>query len=156
MTTPSRWGTPLSPWSMAGVGPRGNHPTEVSEGHAVCQGVAMVMKNLRKRLNTTVDELDSTRLQKGYGAEDVSRIGEAPLRETITLSGEVKETRVVPRADVPSLEVTIGDGTGRAIVVFTGRRKLPGLKLGGGLRVEGVGRLERNRLTLLNPSYTLT
>ena len=116
----------------------------------------MVMKNLRKRLATTVDELDSTRLQKGYGSEGVSRIAEAPLREPITLSGEVKETRVVPRAEVPSLEVTIGDGTGRAIVIFTGRRKLPGLKLGGGLRVEGVGRLERNRLTLLNPSYTLT
>jgi len=116
----------------------------------------MVMKNLRKRLNTSVDELDSTRLQKGYGAEGVCRIGQAPLREPIVLAGEVKETRVVPRADIPSLEVTIGDGTGRAIVVFTGRRKLPGLKLGGGLRVEGVGRLERNRLMLLNPSYTLT
>jgi len=122
----------------------------------VCHRWAMVMKNLRKRLSTTVDELDSTRLQKGYAAEGVCKIGDAPLREPITLAGEVKETRVVPRADVPSLEVTIGDGTGRAIVVFTGRRKLPGLKLGGGLRVEGVGRLERNRLTLLNPSYTLT
>jgi len=156
MTTPSRWGTPLSTRSMAGLGPGGNHPVEVSRPSQLCQGGAMVMKNLRKRLNTTVDELDSTRLQKGYGSEGVARIAEAPLREPITLSGEVKETRVVPRADVPSLEVTIGDGTGRAIVIFTGRRKLPGLKLGGGLRVEGVGRLERNRLTLLNPSYTLT
>jgi hypothetical protein len=112
--SPPSWQPPGSTSTPAEV--------EVSEVPAVCQGGAMVLKNLRKRLSTTVDELDSTRLQKGYGAEGVSKIAEAPLRETIVLSGEVKETRVVPRADVPSLEVTIGDGTGRAIVVFTGRR----------------------------------
>ncbi len=89
---------------MAGLGPGGNHLVEVSRPSQLCQGGAMVMKNLRKRLNATVDELDSTRLQKGYGSEGVSRIADAPLREPITLSGEVKETRVVPRADVPSLE----------------------------------------------------
>ena len=40
--------------------------------------------------------------------------------------------------------------------MFTGRKNLPGLKLGGSIAVEGVGRLERNRLTLLNPAYTLS
>jgi hypothetical protein len=116
----------------------------------------MVLAKMRKKLTTTVDELDKTRLQDRYGSAEVTAIGEAPLREPIRLAGEVQETRVVPRAGSPSVEVTIGDGSGRAIVVFTGRTRVPGLKLGGGLVVEGVGRLERNRLMLLNPSYTLT
>lgn len=116
----------------------------------------MVLGKLRHKLRMTVDELDEVRLKSRYAVDTATAIGEAPLREPVRLAGEVKETRVVPRAGSPSLEVTIGDGTGRAIVVFTGRRNLPGLKLGGGITVEGVGRLERNRLTLLNPSYTLS
>jgi hypothetical protein len=116
----------------------------------------MVLGKIRNRLKMTVDELDEHRLKSRYQGEGATAIADAPLREPICLAGEVKETRVVPRAGSPSLEVTIGDGTGRAIVVFTGRKNLPGLKLGGSIAVEGVGRLERNRLTLLNPAYTLS
>ena len=116
---------------------------------------AMVLDKMRKKLTATVDELDTARLQDRYRGNEVRAIAEAPLREPVRLAGEVQETRVVPRAGSPSVEVTIGDGTGRAVIVFTGRTRVPGLKLGGGLLVEGVGRLERNRMMLLNPAYTL-
>ncbi len=51
--------------------------------------------------------------------------------------------------------MTIGDGSGRAVAVFTGRRRIGGLDPGRSLVVEGVGRQERGRLLLLNPSYTM-
>ena len=121
----------------------------------MCQAFAVVFSKLRKNLSATVDQLDRDRLNGVYGTLDVTAIDRAPLREPVRLAGEVQETRVVPRAGSPSVEVTIGDGTGRAVVVFTGRTKVPGLRLGGGLMVEGVGRLEQNRVVLLNPAYTL-
>ena len=117
-------------------------------------GAHEVMKNLRKRLNTSVDELDSTRLQKGYGAEGVCKIGEAPA----SANRSSWPARSGPTSHAPrrraDLEVTIGDGTGRAIVIFTGRRKLPSWMAGPSGRRRRP--LQRNQLTLLNPSYTLT
>jgi hypothetical protein len=43
------------------------------------------------------------------------------------LRGEVAGLQVVPRAGAPSLEVTVDDGSGRAVVVFTGRTRVGGL-----------------------------
>lgn len=110
---------------------------------------------MRRRLTATVQQLDQSRLQDRYRGLDIVPIGEAPLRTPVRLGGEVQETRVVPRAGAPSLEVTLSDGTGRAYAVFTGTTRIPGMSLGRGVMVEGVARLERNHLVLLNPAYTL-
>jgi len=110
---------------------------------------------MRKRLTATVEQLDQSRLQDRYRGLDIVPISEAPLRTPVRLGGEVQEIRVVPRAGAPSLEVAVSDGTGRAYAVFTGTTKIHGLGLGRGVMIEGVARLERNRLVLLNPAYTL-
>ncbi len=47
------------------------------------------------------------------------------------------------------------DGTGRAVAVFTGRKRIGGLDGGRRVVLEGVGRHERRRLVLLNPAYTI-
>jgi hypothetical protein len=115
----------------------------------------MGLGDLRRRLTASVQQLDQARLQERYQGLDIAAIGDAPLREPVRVGGEVQETRVVPRAGSPSLEVTISDGTGRATAVFTGTKKLHGLNLGRGVLIEGVGRLEHNHLILVNPSYTI-
>ena len=51
----------------------------------------------------------------------------------------------------PSVEVTVSDGSGRAVAVFLGRRRLHGLDPGRGVVLEGVARKEGNRTVLLNP-----
>ncbi|MEJ5254877.1 MAG: hypothetical protein WHS89_05960 [Acidimicrobiales bacterium] len=110
---------------------------------------------IRQRLTATVQQLDQARLQERYQGLDLSPIGEAPLRVPVRIGGEVQEARMVPRAGSPAVEVTISDGTGRATAVFTGRRSIHGVTLGRGIVLEGVARLERGRLVLLNPAYTL-
>lgn len=111
--------------------------------------------SLKQKLTATVRQLDQARLQERYQGLDLVAIGDAPLRTPVRISGEVQENRVVPRAGAPSLEVTIDDGTGRAIAIFTGRKRIGGLSLGRGVLIEGVARLERGRTVLLNPAYTL-
>lgn len=71
------------------------------------------------------------------------------------LSGEIQGLQVVPHAGSPSLEVTFSDGTGRAVAVFTGRRKLAGMSCGRRVKFEGVGRDDRGRLLVINPAYTI-
>ncbi|HEY4377421.1 MAG TPA: hypothetical protein VGM93_09690, partial [Acidimicrobiales bacterium] len=112
-----------------------------------------MLKNLRRKLSQSVEELDEARLQNRFTGVDVINIGSAPAREPVRLVGEVQSTQVVPRAGSPSLEVTISDGTGRAVAVFTGRRRLGGVDCGRNLVIEGVGRPVRGRVLLLNPAY---
>jgi hypothetical protein len=94
-------------------------------------------KNLRQKLRSSADDLDRTRLHDRY-------------------HGEVQGLQVVPRYGSASLEVVIADGSGgRAVAVFTGRRRIAGLSPGKGVLFEGVGREEQGRMVLLNPAYTL-
>ena len=73
----------------------------------------------------------------------------------VLFAGEVQGLQVVPRAGSPSLEVTVGDGTGRVVTVFTGRRRLGGVDVGRRILVDGVVRRERARLVVMNPAYTI-
>jgi hypothetical protein len=114
-----------------------------------------VLSKLRQKLHQSVEDIDEERLQhrcKLLGSVDIH---DAPLRVPVRLGGEVQGLQVVPRAGSASLEVTISDGTGRAVAVFTGRKKLPGVDPGRRVVIEGVGRVERGRMLLINPAYTL-
>ena len=117
----------------------------------------MPLRRLVKNLRTSTDDLHRAELTGRFdaGHHDTIPIATAPPRTRIRIAGEVARLRVVPRAGSPSLEATIDDGTGRAIVIFTGRRAIAGLDPGRGVVLEGTARAERNRLVLMNPAYTL-
>jgi hypothetical protein len=103
----------------------------------------------------SIEELDRMRLQERYRGADLHQIGEAPLRTPIRIAGEVQRHRLVPRQGTPVLEVTVSDGTGTAVAVFSGRKHIAGLDHGRGLVLEGVARDDRGRRVMLNPVYTL-
>jgi hypothetical protein len=115
----------------------------------------MAFKNLRHKLNRAVADLDKARLHDRYEGLGLTHIDEAPRRTPVRVGGEVQAIQVVPRNGSPSLEVTISDGTGKAVAVFLGRRRMGGVNPGRGILLEGVGRGDDDRLVLLNPAYTL-
>jgi hypothetical protein len=112
-------------------------------------------KDLRKRLASSTDEIDQVRLQDRFCDVDCSKIDTAVPRTRVVISGEVQAIQVVPRAGSSWLEVTVGDGTGKAVAVFTGRRRIGGLEPGRAVLLEGVAGTVRGRLQLMNPAYTL-
>lgn len=114
-----------------------------------------VLEGLRRRLTRTNEEVHAAGLQERFADESCSPIGSAPGRGPVRIRGEVAGLQVVPRAGAPSLEVTVDDGTGRAVAVFTGRKRVGGLDPGRPVLVEGMARRERGRLVLVNPAYTL-
>jgi hypothetical protein len=115
------------------------------------------LKKLVKRFSVSLDDLDHARLSSRFNDVELGRadLGTCPVRCQVRVAGEITSLRVVNRAGCPSLEATLDDGTGRALAVFTGRRAIRGLDPGRGVVLEGVMRRERNRLTLINPAYTL-
>ena len=114
-----------------------------------------MLKSLRHRLTQTTEELHAESLKARFEDPSCSPIGEAGDRGPVRIRGEVAALQVVPRAGAPSLEATVDDGTGRAVAVFTGRKRIGGLDPGRPVLIEGMARRERGRLLLMNPSYTL-
>ena len=115
----------------------------------------MGLKDLKRRLTASVEELDNARLHDRYSGLGITEIGTMAVRTPVRVGGEVQRLRVVPRAGSPSIEAVLSDGTGDVTVVFTGRRSIGGLHPGRGVLVEGVAHAERGRLVIVNPAYTL-
>lgn len=114
-----------------------------------------VLRSLRNRLSRSTEELHAQGLQERYRHESCSSVAGATDRGMVRIRGEVAGVQIVPRAGAPSLEITVDDGSGRAVAVFTGRKRVGGLDPGRPVQVEGMGRREKGRLTLINPAYTL-
>ena len=117
----------------------------------------MGLKDLRKRFTASLDEVNQVRLQERFCDVGVSKIADTPARTPARICGEITSLQVVPRAGSPSLEVTVDDGSGRAVAVFSGRKRIAGVEPGRGIVLEGVcgTAADGGRLVLLNPAYTL-
>jgi hypothetical protein len=115
----------------------------------------MGLRDLVKRLNATVEEIDDERLQDRFAGLQLTALGELQARIPARIGGEISRTRIAPRSGVAAFEITVSDGTGTAVAVFTGRRYVAGLEHNRAVVLEGVARAERGRLVMLNPAYTL-
>lgn len=119
----------------------------------------MALKDKLKRLTATPAQLDSQRLRDFCAAfPDVKAIADLEPREHGTVVGEVQSWRIVPKPDgSPWLEVTMSDGTGTVVVMWTGRKKIAGVHEGRRLLVSGRGSPSgrTNRLMIMNPRYEL-
>ncbi|MCU0274357.1 MAG: hypothetical protein MUE34_14090 [Acidimicrobiales bacterium] len=98
---------------------------------------------------------ESVRLRGATTVEGVVEIGAALPRVPVRICGEVRQIRLVPHEYSKVFEVVVADGTGEAVLAFNGNRRIAGLDPGRRVLAEGVGRSDRRRLRLVNPSYTL-
>lgn len=89
--------------------------------------------------------------------EGTVRVAEAPMRERIRITGQVRRITVWPKEgnDTEYLEALLSDGTGEVNAEWLGRRSIPGLKLGTRMVLEGVLRQEQGRTvpTMSNPKF---
>ncbi|HTW99241.1 MAG TPA: OB-fold nucleic acid binding domain-containing protein, partial [Acidimicrobiales bacterium] len=76
-------------------------------------------------------------------------------RQRARVAGRVRSVRVQPRAGISSLECTLVDDTGQLLLVFQGRRLVPGIEPGARLLAEGMVGERARRLAMINPSYTI-
>jgi hypothetical protein len=112
-----------------------------------------------KRLSRTAPshELDRARraARVAHVAPGAARIKTLEARARVTVTGEVTATRVVPREAGPWLELTVDDGSGSIVAMFTGRRSIPGIQPGRVVELCGAIRDDHGRRVMLNPLYQL-
>jgi len=112
-----------------------------------------------KKLRTPIEEHDRARLADFAASfADAIRIAEVEPRQYATVVGEITSVRIVPKTDgSPWLEATVKDGTGAIVAMWTGRRRMPGIRTGRRIKMSGRGgpSNDANRLKVLNPEYEL-
>lgn len=114
---------------------------------------------LFKKLRTPIAEHDRERLAEFCSAvEGVMPISDVIPRQYASVVGEITSVRIVPKQDgSPWLEATIKDGSGAMVAMWTGRRRMPGIRTGRRLKLSGRGAPagSSGRLKVLNPEYEL-
>src|ERR1700733_14956709 len=97
---------------------------------------------------STADGTDTTALA-------VAPITQAKWRNRIRATGTVRALSLQETETGSSLGCEIGDDAGSLLLVFPGRRRIPGIELGARVLVEGMVGLWRRQLAILNPYYEL-
>ncbi len=82
-------------------------------------------------------------------------IVDATWRARVRVAGRVKAVRVPTRAATANMEATLVDATGAILLVFQGRRRVPGIQQGARLVAQGTVGAWEGRLAILNPDYEL-
>ena len=80
-------------------------------------------------------------------------IGKVVFRRPAKVAGRVKSVRLQPLDSVPSLAVRLEDQSGAILLVFPGKRHVPGIEPGKKMSAEGtVGELD-GHIAIMNPTY---
>ncbi len=82
-------------------------------------------------------------------------IGAVEWRTRARVAGRVKSVRVQPRAGTANLECVLADDTGTLLLVFQGRRRVPGIQPGTRLVAAGMVGDWLRRQAMLNPDYEI-
>jgi DNA/RNA endonuclease YhcR with UshA esterase domain len=98
---------------------------------------------------------DSDQAATWGGLPVARRIGDAGPRQRLVTTGVVHSAQEDPAAYGGSYVCVLKDGTGEVMLVFVGRRNVPGVVPGTVCRVEGTVREVEGRREVWNPRYWL-
>jgi hypothetical protein len=83
-------------------------------------------------------------------------IAELRYRQSVKVAGRIRSVRVQAASDAPALECTLTDASGgEVMIVFMGRKDVPGIRTGTQLVLSGMVGERRGHLAILNPAYEL-
>ena len=77
------------------------------------------------------------------------------MRRHNVVTGRIRSMRIQPWGGNPSLECTLADETGSVILIFTGRREIPGLRLGTTLTAQATVAIHQTGPAMMNPIVEL-
>jgi hypothetical protein len=113
------------------------------------------LRRALRKFAASSDEIEADELDEERQAQDCMQIQSLADREYVTIYGNLKNVSLAPRAGTPTLEATLYDGSGAVTLVWLGRRKIPGIKPGVGLKASGRVSCQDGRRIIFNPRYEL-
>lgn len=82
-------------------------------------------------------------------------IAEVVARSPVTVRGTITRIRAIPKSGMPSLAVTVDDGSATATAIWSGRRAIGGVTLGRRIDLTGTAVSSARGYEFYNPLYTL-
>jgi amino acid transporter len=76
-------------------------------------------------------------------------------RERVDVAGTLRAVTLRPRGGTPAMEAELWDGTGRVLLVWLGRRDIPGIQPGRKIVVHGRLTSVKGERAIYNPAYEL-
>jgi len=107
------------------------------------------------RLTADDAELEAEQLQDRAEAVGAEPLSSCRPRTEVCVSGTIRSVTVRNRADAPTLEAEVYDGSGSVTAVFLGRRRIRGIEAGRLVVLRGRLTQTQTQPTIYNPRYEL-
>lgn len=107
------------------------------------------------RLARTTTDLDDAELAEAAVRTGADTVAGARPRTQVNLQGRLAAVTVTPTGERGWLEAELNDGTGSVRLIWIGRRTIPGVEAGRGVRVRGRIGVVDGVATIYNPAYEL-
>ncbi|AOG27472.1 OB-fold nucleic acid binding domain-containing protein [Cutibacterium avidum] len=114
-----------------------------------------MLRRVLHRVTASNEDLADDDLQRSSINAGVSTIAEAKMRSRASLQGRIEVLTLNPRGTNRWLEAELRDGTGAVTLIWMGRRRIPGLRAGRRISVEGMITEADGRRVIYNPRYTV-
>ncbi|SFQ60788.1 hypothetical protein SAMN05421810_110185 [Amycolatopsis arida] len=110
---------------------------------------------LVRKLTSDVDVLDADDLSQRSAAGGARRACDCRSGEEVTVLGRLRSVELCPSSEAATLEAELFDGTEGVILVWLGRRRIPGIEPGRTIKARGRMADRDGRKVLYNPYYEL-
>jgi len=109
---------------------RRRNEAAIAEHAAAASRPLTVAMTTQEHASTVEWDRDDTQavIHNKSDAPEVTRVADLTWRERAVVKGQVRAVRLTAVAQSPSLEVELWDESGGVILVFYGRRHIPGVK----------------------------
>lgn len=111
--------------------------------------------SLRDRLTATTHSLEAAELQSEVDKLPCEHLNTITPGCQAQVGGRLRSVRFTPTENVPVLQAELFDGTASVLLVWLGRRRIPGIEPGRKLLARGRVGLYDSKLAIYNPWYEL-
>lgn len=118
-------------------------------------GRAGVLRRVLRRVAASNEDLEDDELRQSSIDAGAITVADAALRTRVQLQGRIEVLTLNPKGTNRWLEAELSDGTGTVHLIWMGRRRIPGLRAGRRLAVEGLIAASDGRRVIYNPRYQL-
>lgn len=121
----------------------------------MASAAAGYIRRLTRRLTEDLEDLDAEEMAESSHATGALPVVSCTRGQEVTMFGRLRSVESSSKAASASVEAELFDGTDSILLVWIGRRRIPGIEPGKTLQVRGrVGERE-GRKAIYNPYYEL-
>lgn len=113
------------------------------------------LRRALRKLTASDADLDAEQLQRDAVQSGCTPVREVTRGQLVNVTGRLRTVVYTPRANLPTLEAELFDGTDLVTLVWLGRRTIAGIEPGRSVTVRGRIAVRDDRKVIYNPYYEL-